>query len=189
MTDEKHTLRRTLRTQAAAMDSAEKAAADARLLTRLTAHPWIRQADTVLLYCSVGAEPDTRQLLAWLLSQGVPAALPVCGQGGSMTFYLLHDIAELTQGAYGIPVPSGRECPVLTAHTVCIVPGLAFTADGHRLGQGGGYYDRFLERHPALRTIGLAYGQFLLGSLPSQPHDRCVDTVITDTLEDTHGTE
>lgn len=64
---------------------------------------------------------------------------------------------------------------------VVLVPGLAFTADGHRLGQGGGHFDRFL---PRLRgdclTIGVAFREQLVDDLPFAAHDVTVDVVITD---------
>ena len=56
---------------------------------------------------------------------------------------------------------------------IVIVPGLAFTRDGRRLGQGGGFYDRFLAQLPAdCTTIGVGFAEQLLDDLPVEPHDR-----------------
>ncbi len=62
-----------------------------------------------------------------------------------------------------------------------LVPGLAFTADGMRLGRGGGYYDRLLERLPPhTRTIGVCFATQLVAALPTEPHDRRVQRVVTE---------
>ena len=64
---------------------------------------------------------------------------------------------------------------------VVVVPGLAFTADGRRLGQGGGHYDRFLPRlRPDCVTIGAAFAEQLVDDVPSEPHDVRLATVATD---------
>lgn len=153
---------------------------DRLLLQHVLVHPWMQEADTVLLYYSGRYEADTHALLDRVLAAGKNAALPVCGADGAMQFYLLHHTEELQPGAYGIPEPSGREVPVLTEKTLCIVPGVAFSKHGERLGQGGGFYDRFLQLHPALRTMGLTYQCLLQDTLPCEAHDCRVDVVMTD---------
>ena len=65
--------------------------------------------------------------------------------------------------------------------TLSSCPGLAFTADGRRLGQGGGHYDRFLPRLRAgCVTIGAAFAEQLVDDLPTEPHDVRLDLVVTD---------
>lgn len=176
--DAKKALRREIRTQLRALT--DRSALDVRLLEAVLAHPWMAEADTVLLYCSMPEEPDTRALLARLLQDGRCAALPVCDTAGQMAFYRIRSLDELQPGAYHIPEPVGREEPLLTRDSLCIVPGLAFAKDGSRLGKGGGYYDRYLAAHPDLRTIGLTYRCLLQEEIPCEAHDRRVDAVITD---------
>ena len=64
---------------------------------------------------------------------------------------------------------------------VLFVPVVGFTADGHRLGQGGGHYDRWLETHPDTIAIGLAWDCQLVDELPLEPHDRPLTAVVTPT--------
>lgn len=175
ITEEKKALRTMLRARNVRMPEL-----DSRLLRQIQVHPWVQEADVILAYCSCGAEPDTRALLQWLLKTGKQTALPVCERTGVMQFYLVHDGTDLQPGAYGIPEPKGRVSPVLTDRTLCIVPGLAFTADGNRLGQGGGYYDRFLAAHPELRTMGITYRCRLRETVPCEVHDSSVDIVVTE---------
>ena len=64
---------------------------------------------------------------------------------------------------------------------VVVVPGLAFTVDGHRLGQGGGWYDRFLAaRRSDCVTIGVCFRPQLLDRLPTEDHDVILDAIVTD---------
>ncbi len=88
---------------------------------------------------------------------------------------------ELSKGRFGIAEPL-PDWPIARPETL-LVPLLAFDARGHRLGYGGGYYDRTiaaLKAHGPLRTIGIAYaGQEVL-SLPHDPHDQPLDAVLTE---------
>ena len=64
---------------------------------------------------------------------------------------------------------------------VVIVPGLAFTSAGERLGQGGGWYDKFLSNvRPSCTTIGVGFGQQLVESIPTESHDVTLDYIVTD---------
>ena len=178
---EKAELRRKIRAWRRSLSPEEKQKLDMLLFENVFAHPWMQEADTILIYCSIPEEPNTQRIIDRLLSEGVPVALPVCLESGIMRFYLLHNRDELQTGNYyNIPEPMGRDEPILTEKTVCLVPALAFTAKGERLGQGGGYYDRFLEQYPELRTIGMTYQAILQESLPCEEHDFPVKAVITD---------
>ena len=67
-----------------------------------------------------------------------------------------------------------------SVRTVCIVPGLAFTEKGARLGYGGGFYDRFIAAYPEITTIALAYEAMITDSLPVQEHDMTVELIVTE---------
>jgi 5-formyltetrahydrofolate cyclo-ligase len=134
------------------------------------------------VYLGLGSEIETRPLAEWLLQQGWTLALPsVEGDDGHMAFrqwepgdLLVHD-----QIGLNAPAPSS---PALEPDLV-ITPLLAFDREGRRLGQGGGYYDRALERLRARRPVfmlGLAYvGQETHG-LPDEPHDQRLDAILTE---------
>jgi 5-formyltetrahydrofolate cyclo-ligase len=132
-------------------------------------------------------EVSTRALLAAVLKDGKTLGLPVCdADTRMMTFYRLDSPAELTAGAYGIPVPPQQESRILTpdAETVVLVPMLAFDREGYRLGAGGGYYDRFLAQYPGLPAVGICYAQCRVDALPRDRYDRRLTHCITQ-----HNTE
>jgi 5-formyltetrahydrofolate cyclo-ligase len=86
---------------------------------------------------------------------------------------------DLEPGPLGLLQP-GADAPAVVPE-VLFVPLLGFTADGRRLGQGGGHYDRWLESQPDTLAIGLAWDCQLLEDLPHEPHDRPLAAVVTPT--------
>ncbi len=139
-------------------------------------------ADTVLLFASYCSEPSTWDLAEILLERGISIAYPRCGADGEMTFYKVKSSDELHIGKYGIAEPAGSimSMPQITDKTVCIVPGLAFTEDGKRIGYGGGYYDRFLSKNPQVYTIALAYEKCITDDLPVMEHDIKIKSIVTE---------
>lgn len=142
------------------------------------------KADLVLLFASFGSEPDTWRLAETLLNDGKMIAFPRCNPDGQMTFHLVDEISILKNGERGkfdicepdISMPT----PEFTGNTICIVPGLAFTEEGGRLGYGGGYYDRFLSAYPDIRTIAVAYEDVITDSLPLSEHDVIINKIVTE---------
>ena len=138
---------------------------------------------TVMAYIGVGSEPDTTGLINVLRSGGITVVLPRV-EGDRIVAARHQPGSDLIIGRYGIPTPTGSAVDPATIDVV-VVPGLAFTRGGHRLGQGGGFYDRFL---PLLRsdatTIGACFREQLVEHLATEPHDRIVDLVISDDVRE-----
>ena len=91
-----------------------------------------------------------------------------------MKFHLVTDAKTLTPGFFGIAEPNPQIHPPVESEDIdlVLVPGLAFDLRGHRLGQGLGYYDRFLQETPTIPTFGITYGSQLIQTVPTEPHDR-----------------
>lgn len=180
ITEAKQHLRSKLRKQRRDIPEQERALLDEGILQNCRAFSWYQEADTLLLYVSMGGEPETRGIIADALRSGKCVALPRCSAAGEMEFFCIRTMEDLRPGAYNIPEPTGDRIPDLTQRTLCLVPGVAFSQNGQRLGQGGGYYDRYLEQHPQLRTAGICYTCLMQESIPCETHDRRVDAVITE---------
>jgi 5-formyltetrahydrofolate cyclo-ligase len=86
---------------------------------------------------------------------------------------------DLEVGPFGILQPPGEAKALIPE--VLFVPLLGFTAEGTRLGQGGGHYDRWLADHRPLLAVGLAWDAQACDALPTQPHDAPLDAVVTPT--------
>ena len=159
----------------------DKVSKDLDITERLLEEEKIEEADNVLLYASFGSEVDTYLLIDKLIEMGKNVALPKCGSERSMTFHLIESVADLHEGMYRIPEPdSALPKPVITDKTVCIIPGLAFTEEGGRLGYGGGYYDEFISENPDIFTIALAYEELIVKQLPLMQHDLVVNLIVTE---------
>lgn len=105
---------------------------------------------------------------------------PRCLKARGMEFRIVRDTArDMEPAAMGIPAPR-RECPLVPPAEldIIIVPGLAFTERGERLGYGGGYYDRYLPRCPQAYKLALAFSEQILPQLPTDEYDCRLDAVI-----------
>lgn len=139
----------------------------------------IEHAGSVFVYVSSGSEARTHELIAALLERGKTVAVPrVLPEPGEMQPVVIHALNDFAPGRFGIPEPTTHE-PLEQTPDVTIVPGLAFTRTGARLGQGGGYYDRYLVDHPATYKIGLCFEEQLADELPSVTHDVFMDEVVS----------
>lgn len=180
MKAEKQLLRQDFRLQRSRISPEERTVMDKNLFQNLIHDSWIQDADLLLAFASCQGEPDTWKLIHWAFEQGKPVALPKCINGHQMLFFVISQLEDLQAGTHDIPEPITTQQAVITDKTVCIVPGIAFTREGIRLGQGGGYYDRFLKNFPEMRTIGICYECMIQPTLPCEAHDRIVSKVITD---------
>ena len=160
-----------------ALDSRQRLRASAAIFSAVERLPEFRAARTVAVFAALPDEPATDEVLArWASTRRV--VLPRV-EGDAMRFYACRPDA-LVFGAFGILEPQGeRPCPAGEIDLV-VCPGVAFTADGRRLGRGRGYYDRYLG-DPAFRgfRVGVCYAHQLVDDLPVEPHDVRMDRVIT----------
>ena len=143
-----------------------------------------RRARRVLCYVAFDGEVETRFLLKRMLAEGKRVAVPVPLAAGRMIAAEISDIdRDLgTAGRFGIPHPPHPWRPIRRETLdLVIVPALAFDRQGHRLGRGRGYFDRFLARVPRRAArVGLAFGFQVVERLPRLSHDQPVDRVITE---------
>jgi len=132
-------------------------------------------------YLPIREEADPRALMAALAKRGHRLALPCMAEGKRLVFRAWRegDATQLNVHGIGEPASGG---PAVTPELV-LVPLLAFDAHGHRLGYGGGYYDRALDRLRAgcrVTAIGIAYAGQEVDALPREPHDHRLDLVVTE---------
>lgn len=173
-------LRDKLKKEMCLLSPKQRLASDEELLAQLLALPWLQQAQTVFTYVSVGGEPDTRQLAEWVLKQGKTLAVPRCLGKGIMEAHKIAHMEELLPAPFGLLEP-GQAAPLILPADVdlVVVPCLAANIDGHRIGYGGGYYDRYLQQ-VACPTVCLCREQMLQNNLPIEYHDQQVSAVLTE---------
>ncbi|HIZ56076.1 MAG TPA: 5-formyltetrahydrofolate cyclo-ligase [Firmicutes bacterium] len=154
---------------------------DRQIFERLCSLQCYQQARTLLCFVSLPIEVDTYRIIRHAFEQGKQVAVPKCLKKNQMKFYLIHSFDDLEAGTFSVLEPKLDQCEELTDETnsLCIVPGLCFDLNGYRLGYGGGYYDRFLDRYPGI-TLGICYNACIKGALPHGRYDRTVDGVVTE---------
>ena len=141
------------------------------------------EGTTVGLYHAHADEAPTSAYARWFYENGRTIALPWFeDRDAPMRFRAWCDPFEdsdLERGPFGVAQPVSRAEEVYP--DVAMLPLLAFTPDGDRLGQGGGHYDQWLAAHPDTVPVGLGWDCQCLDSLPVEPHDRQLRAVITPT--------
>ena len=181
---DKAALRQTMLASRDAADVASRNSNSQFITQKLCALPAYRAANVVAAYVSFGSEFDTSEFLARVLRDGKQLLLPRINRA-QRALELRHVIdpgAELVSGVWGIREPAER-CPIMSVTKVefMLVPGVAFTASGARLGYGGGFYDRLLaslDRH--IVRIAAGFELQMVEHLPEGPHDQRVDRVVTE---------
>ena len=146
-----------------------------QLTLQLLDIPELVTAGTVCAYQAIGTEPAVPDLLEQLTERGVRVLLPVLLPDGDLDW--AERAGELVPGRFGLREPAGpRLGPEAIRQADCVlVPALAVSADGARLGRGGGSYDRALARATAsVWTCALVYDHELGAEVPVEPHDRPV---------------
>ncbi len=141
-----------------------------------------KQADEVLLFLSMSQEIDTAPLMERAITCRKAVFLPRVTTDG-LVFHRYHRTDQLATHRFGMrePLPDAPRWEPTHPETLLICPGLAFDPCGRRLGQGGGYYDRFLTEHEEhLTSMGLCYRCQLLDAVPAEPTDRAVQFVATE---------
>lgn len=138
-------------------------------------------ADTILLYYPIRNELSVCSLLQIAQNLGKKVGFPMCDKTSRiLTFRETSSLCCLEIGSYGIFEP-GEDLPEIeaTERTLCIVPGVAFSRKGERLGYGAGYYDRFLADFRG-KSIGICASELLFDTLPNDEHDIPLDIIITE---------
>ncbi len=174
-------LRREMRTRLAAPDPAraEKSRAIVAALAPSLAGVGQRW---IALFSPLAGEPDVELLWA---TEPARFCYPSVAQG-KMEFVEVEKLADLTTAPWHAHIREHRlagEASIVPPAEIgaILVPGLAFTKRGHRLGRGGGYYDRYLAALPATtRKIGVCFAMQLVETLPIEAHDQHMNAVVTE---------
>lgn len=165
--------------------AARKEVSDARIeawsrqiTEKVIAHPAFQNADYLLAYADYNHEVITRFLIEEAWNAGKNVAVPKV-VGKDMVFYRLTDFSQLKPGYYGIPEPDEGEI-VQWENALMIMPGVAFDRANHRVGYGGGFYDRYLEKHPGITRMAIAFDFQILEEVPVEPTDIFPQFIVTE---------
>lgn len=161
---------------------AERDAAAEAIRAQALAWEAVSRAHTVAAYVSVGTEPGTRPLLDALLASGTRVLLPVLLADNDLDWAAYTGPDGIMSAARGLHEPTGARLGVdaVRAADVVLVPGLAVSPAGDRLGRGGGSYDRALARVvPSVPVVAVLHDEEVGLAVPVEPHDRKVSHALT----------
>lgn len=174
---DKSALRRMIREKKQAMTEAQIVEASRKLEERFVATAFYLEAKTVYGYLPYNQEVRTIPILERALRDGKRVAVPKV-YGDEMKFIYLTDLNQVEKGYAGIPEPIA-DGPVADDPTALVLmPGLAFDPQGHRIGYGGGFYDKFLSAEPSHPTVALCYDFQMFPALETEDFDIPVDCVL-----------
>ena len=174
---DKKALRSTIRQQKRAMSEEEIQRRSEKLAELFYASELYRNAATIYGYLPYNQEVRTTPMLEQALRDGKRIAVPKV-YGDEMKFIYMEDLSQVEKGYAGIPEPIADD-PIADDETALVLmPGMAFDPQGHRIGYGGGFYDKFLASEPNHPTLALCYEFQMLPNLETEEHDIPVDCVL-----------
>ena len=140
-----------------------------------------KNADIILLYYPIKNEISPLFLFEVCVKMGKTLAFPVCQKNGvGLIFKKVTSLDELLPSSFGLFEPNETcETIIPSENTLCITPAIVFSKDGHRLGYGKGYYDRFLMNFTGTR-VGFSYSALVCDTLPCEQHDIPLNMIITE---------
>ena len=170
-------VRRSVREKKRAMTSEQIQHSSARLGELFAQHRLYKEAKTIYGYLPYNQEVQTIPMLEQALAEGKRVAVPKI-YGDEMKFIYIEDLSKVEKNSYGIPEPVADGPVGDDPNALVLMPGLAFDAAGHRIGYGGGFYDKFLMQEPTHPTLALCYDFQMFPSLETEEFDIPVDCVI-----------
>lgn len=180
LSQQKKQIRKAVMARLKAMSDEQRISASAVIQMRVLETAEYRNATTLLLYLHMPTEPDTDCIIRQAIQDGKIIFVPKCISKTEMIAVRIHSFADLAPGAYGIPEPVDcSETVEPDAIDFILVPCVAASGDGRRLGHGAGYYDRFLAGNTD-KTVCVCFAAALRDDIPMGENDLLMHRVITE---------
>jgi len=180
MKTDRTALRREAKALRDALSEDFRAKASEAVCRTIAALPAYEKARTAFAYYPMGSELDLRPLLEKALCEGKTVALPKVKGKERMAFYPVKKWNDLLPGPFGLKEPEGTGDEILPeAGDLILVPCLLFSREGHRVGYGGGYYDRWLASHGQGAAMIVAFSA-QEGAIEPEAHDVALRLIVTE---------
>jgi 5-formyltetrahydrofolate cyclo-ligase len=166
-----------------AMSPEEIAAKSRQIVGRLIELDDIRNASTIMVFLNFGSEVQTDGFISWGWEMGKRIIVPLCRpEDREMMPCIINDFADLEVGHYGIREPRAERMAIVPLEEIdaILIPAVVFDKSGHRVGYGGGYYDRFLPRIPRAARIGAVFACQIVPEVKADPHDIPAQRIVTE---------
>lgn len=182
LTEEKRIFRKTALEKRRALSNTERTNHSSMIQKLLFDFSVFREAKRIFAFASMPDEVHTNEILAKMLEAGKEVAIPLITGPRKMEAAAFSDMADLVPEKYGILTVKPEKRRILDPSELdfVLVPGVAFSKNGIRLGMGGGYYDDFLKRASSAYRLAVVYGCQVFDTVPQEPWDEQVDAILTE---------
>jgi len=158
----------------------DKKPKDKKIVESIESLPEFQKAKKILIYMAINGEVDTTDLFEKYKEEKQFILPRVNIENTTLTLYHIKSLEDLEKGTFRIPEPSQDLEKVKPEEIdLAIIPGIAFAKNGHRIGYGGGFYDKLLKKINC-PTIGIAYEFQIIETIPTEDHDEKTNILITE---------
>lgn len=178
---QKKQIRAEVKKAVSALDPDYCEAADRKIMENIISLSEYREAESIFCFVSMDTEVNTHPLIKQMLEDGKKVGVPRCLELGRMEAFRIQSMEDdLEPGTWGILEPE-ESCPKMdpASFQLAVVPCCTCSHDGSRLGYGGGFYDRYLNRSQAVRAI-ICREKIMREDIPVEDHDLKMDIVISE---------
>ncbi len=147
-----------------------------KCMSHLRSFEEYKNAEIIYIFVSFRSELNTRKMIPEILKDGKRVAVPKV-IGKEMIFKEIHSLGDCEPGIWGILEPK-ENTYLIEEKGMILMPGLGFDTEGHRIGYGGGFYDKYLEKHPDFVKVALAYDEQVVEEIPYEDHDIIVNYLL-----------
>lgn len=178
----KQDIRRIIKTKREELNKDLKTQLDQSIMNRFIESEYFEKSNIIFIYVNMDSEINTIEIIKESLKRGkrvaVPKVLPVEKEMVALEIKSLLDLNE--SGSYGILEPGLDKKEVSEQVDLVVLPGLAFEENGYRIGYGGGFYDKFLNKHKNIDKVALCYNFQIISDMPKEDYDQRVDAIMTE---------
>lgn len=178
----KQDIRKIIKRKREELDRDIKKELDLRIMNNFFNSNYVNNSNVIFIYVNMESEINTVDIINKLLDMGKRVAVPkVLSKNKEMVALEIKSLSDLNEsGAFGILEPDMSKKDVGNEVDLIILPGLAFDRRGFRVGYGGGFYDKFLEKYDKVQRISLCYNFQIIENIPEEDFDEAIDVIITE---------
>lgn len=178
----KQDIRKIIKLKREEIDYDIKKQLDENIKERFLNSEYFNESNTIFIYVNMDSEINTIDIIKEALKRGKRVAVPKVLPGNKEMIALeIKSLLDLNEsGSYGILEPGMDKQDVGEQIDLIVLPGLAFDESGHRIGYGGGFYDKFLKKHDKVNRMALCYNFQIISNVPKEEYDQDVDLIMTE---------
>ena len=182
ISERKKGLRQKMLAMRRALSANETESRSSSLKENILSLPEYKNAKKIMAFLAMKGESNLDGFIRQALLDGKEVYIPVCLPERQMEAGRLIDMEHFEKGPLGLRnLPAGYEVTSPESLDLVLIPGLAVSQEGIRLGMGAGYYDRYLAAHPCLPTMAIAFDCQVLDEVPYDEHDIRPQILVTET--------